>query len=195
VFSTIDSAEAGFVTGALIGLAGGSSVFLFCSFLLESVMVLDKNGKLVYESLKDNYKEISEINKRTGDRMIVVLGATITGFGLIVKLDDRAVVGWAAIFLVISIVAILVCFTTTVMGLFPKKGEQPGSTDVDFLWAEYVAVSEEAALANSMSDLCRVIKQRRSTGIRMNGWFRLTIISAAVALLFVALSEAIVSRG
>ncbi len=158
-------------------------------------MISEKNGKLVYETLKDNYKEISEINKRTGDRMIVVLGATITGFGLIVKLNDRSVVGWAEFCLVLSIVSISTCFTATLMGMFPKKGEQPGSTDIDFLWSEYVDISEEAALANSMNDLCRVIKQRRLTGIRMNVWFQITIIAAAVSLVFVALSEAIVSRG
>ena len=103
--------------------------------------------------------------------------------------------GWATIFLFGPIVAILVCYTTAVMGLFRKKGGTTGKQRRRFPVGRRHRVSEETALANSIIDLCRVIKQRPATGIRMNGWFRLTIISAAVALLFFALFEAIVSRG
>ena len=195
MFSTKDSAEAGFVTGALMGLSIGSSAFLFCSFLVESVMVIDKNRKWVYESLQDNYREISEIHKRTGDRMVVVWARQLQ---VLVCLSNWTIAPLWGGQQFSSLVLLLQFLSVSQQPLWvfsAKKGEQLGSKDVDFLWAEDIAVSEETALANSIIDLCRVIKQRPATGIRMNGWFRLTIISAAVALLFFALFEAIVSRG
>jgi hypothetical protein len=158
-------------------------------------MSVEANGKRVHETLVENLKEISEMIKRTGDRMTVVLGATVTGFGLIVKLDDSKSNGMAFLLLILSMVFLIVTFVSAIIGLFPKKGEQPGSTDVDTLWADFVAVSPENALANCLNDLCRVLRQRRDINIRINWWFRFTLISATFTLICVAVSEAISSLG
>lgn len=158
-------------------------------------MSVDANGKRVHDTLVENLKEVSEMIKRTGDRMTVVLGATVTGFGLIVKLDDSKSTGWAVVLLVCSMIFLIATFVSAIIGLFPKRGEQPGSTDVDVLWADFVAVSPECALANSMNDLCKVLRQRREINIKMNWWFRITLISATLTLIAVAVSEAISSMG
>ena len=149
-----------------------------------------ENAKLALNMLNANYREISEINKRTGDRTTIVLGATVTAFGLIVKLSDGPVSGWSLFFLCTALCGLTACFFSAVITLFPKAGEQPGSTDVDFLWDEYVNVDQEAAYANTMSDICRVLKLRRNIGLRMSWWFRCVIVSGAFTLICVALSEA-----
>jgi uncharacterized membrane protein YdfJ with MMPL/SSD domain len=158
-------------------------------------MSIEANGKRVHDTLVENLKEISEMIKRTGDRMTVVLGATVTGFGLIVKLDDSKSTGLAFALLISSMIFLIVTFISAIIGLFPKKGEQPGSTEIDTLWADFVEVSPESALANSLNDLCRVLRQRRDINIRMNWWFRFTLISATLTLISVAVSEAIASMG
>ena len=158
-------------------------------------MSVEANGKRVHDTLVENLKEISEMIKRTGDRMTVVLGATVTGFGLIVKLDDSKSTGLAFVLLISSMIFLIVTFGSAIIGLFPKKGEQPGSTDVHALWSDFVAVSPENAIANSLNDLCRVLRQRRDINIRMNWWFRFTLISATLTLISVALSEAFSSLG
>jgi uncharacterized membrane protein YdfJ with MMPL/SSD domain len=96
-------------------------------------MSVDANGKRVHDTLVENLKEVSEMIKRTGDRMTVVLGATVTGFGLIVKLDDSKSTGWAVVLLVCSMIFLIATFVSAIIGLFPKRGEQPGSADVDVL--------------------------------------------------------------
>ncbi len=156
-------------------------------------MSVEVNGKRVHDTLVENLKEISEMIKRTGDRMTVILGATVTGFGLIVKLDDSTSTGWAFATLISSMIFLIATFVTAIVGLFPKKGEQPGSTDIDTLWADFVAVSPENALANSLNDLCRVLRQRREINIKINWWFRITLINATLTLVSVAASEAISS--
>ena len=158
-------------------------------------MSVEANGKRVHDTLVENLKEISEMIKRTGDRMTVVLGATVTGFGLIVKLDDSKSTGLAFVLLISSMIFLIVTFGSAIIGLFPKKGEQHGSTDVHALWSDFVAVSPENAIANSLNDLCRVLRQRRDINIRMNWWFRFTLISATLTLISVALSEAFSSLG
>lgn len=191
-FCTIDSAVAGRVMGALGG-SGFADSFCFESLLLESDMSIEENAKRAYEIISENLKEVSEMIKRTGDRMTVVLGATITGFGLIVKLDDSKSTGLALGLLCFSIFCLVCTFVAAIVGLFPKKGEQPGSTDVDSIWADLVAVAPEIAFANSINDLCRVIRQRRDLNIKMNWWFRITLIFAVLTLSCCAISEAVAS--
>lgn len=158
-------------------------------------MAIDEQGKMAYATLTENLREISEMIKRTGDRMTVVLGATVTGFGLIIRLNDNSATGWSLVFLSASILFLVLTFLSTVIGLSPKQGEQPGSTDVDEIWANFISVPAESALANSMNDVCRVIQQRRAVNMRMNFWFRVTIVCAAVALMCVAIGKAMFSVG
>ena len=150
-----------------------------------------ENAKLALETLTANYREISEINKRTGDRTTIVLGATVTAFGLIVKLSDGPLSGWSLFFLCTAIVCLAGCFFFAVATLFPKKGEQPGVTDVDGIWKEYVCVTRESAYANTMSDLCRVLRLRRETGKKMARMFKWTIVFGALSLICASCSELI----
>jgi hypothetical protein len=154
-------------------------------------MSVSGNAKLVLELMKDNYKEVTEINKRLCDRMTIVLGLTVTGFGLIIKMDDKSHTMWSSLFLGVSLAGLALCFLTAIRGLFPKRGEQPGKCDVDFLWAEYVAVDEEAAFANVLNDICVVLKSRREVGVKMAWWFRTEISMSALTVLSVSVSELI----
>lgn len=149
------------------------------------------NAKLAIEVLRKNHQEQSEINKRTGDRTTIVLGATVTSFGLLIKLSDGPSTGLSLLALILSIVSLSFCFIVAIYTLFPKKGEQPGSTDIDFIWGEYVEVLPESAYANTMNDLCRVIRVKREIGQKMSQGFRCVILSSGVTLLLVALSEAL----
>lgn len=155
-----------------------------------------ENMKMALEMVNANYREITEINKRTGDRTTIILGATVTAFGLIAKLSDGPTAGGSLLFLCLALIGLAACFFSAVVALFPKAGEQPGSTDVDFLWKEYVLVDRASAYANTMNDLCRVLRLRRETGIKTSYWFRCVILSGAFTLVCISISEALsVSAG
>jgi hypothetical protein len=176
------------VFGALTGLAA-------CDFdgcFLESDMSNEPQIRLVMERLNRNLDECTEMIKRTGDRILVILGATIAAFGLIVRLSDIPSSGCALWLLLGSSVTLSVCFIAAIIGLMPKSGIQPGSTDVDELWRD-VAVDLDSAAANIMNDVCNVIRDRRRTNERMVWWLRILLIAASITLALVALSQVMAS--
>lgn len=184
----ISSALGGLVTGAF-GCCGGVEFPLAFGSLVMNHH--SSNSKLVIDTLRDNFREVTEIGKRFGDRMTILMGITATGFGLLVKLSDKQVNGVSVLLLIAAVVGLLCCFGIAALAMFPKKSLQPGSTDVDFLWAEYVARDPEQAEANVIADICHALRHRRNDCDRLSYWFRIQIIVAGFTLLCVVISELI----
>ena len=187
----ISSDAGGFVTGALAGfcMPVGLPVFPLDSFFGGVVMNSLSNAKHVLDVVRDNYKEMFDVGKRLGDRMTILMGITATGFGLIVKLSDEALAGWSLCLLCLAVAGLLGCFGIAAVALFPKRAEQPGSTDIDFLWQHYVAIADESAIANVLNDACDCLRKRRAACDVLSWWFRLQIVVSALTLLSAAASE------
>lgn len=145
--------------------------------------------KLVLDRLSKNLDEMTELIKRTGDRVILVLGATATAFGLIMRMSPPPQSDLAIGLVILAIASLASCFVIAILALMPKEGEQPGSTDVDEIWEHLITKDMEAAAANAMNDLCRVIRHRRTTNERMNRWFTLLLFVSGLTLALVSSSQ------
>ena len=148
------------------------------------------NAQLAWEITKANFDEITAINKRWGDRIILTLGATATAFGLVLRVSDGRPEGVGLAFLFASLISLFACFLLALRGLLPRTGKQPGRADVDWIWANYVAVPPSTAYAHAISDLCDVTKARRKASEKMGSYYRRVAFFSVVTLVCAALSEA-----
>jgi hypothetical protein len=154
-----------------------------------------KNAERELERLQRHYAEVSDLVKRFGDRTTILIGGTITSYGLILKVSDQTSGTFGAIALTASAGWIVAAFWFAGVMLLPKESSQPGSTELSMIWNHYVVVSEEAAMANQMDDLCVAIRKKRANLVRSGNTFRLLLACCALALLLVAISEAMSLQG
>ncbi|MBL8811738.1 MAG: hypothetical protein JNM43_16335 [Planctomycetaceae bacterium] len=147
-------------------------------------------AKAVLDMIRDSYKDTIDAQKRSTDRITIILGITATCFSLIAKVDDAPAEGVAKLFLICSMIGLLACFVITVLALYPRDSKVPGSFDVHFLWNHYVSeVSEEQCFANIANDICDAWKWR--VGM-VDSFARLTVVqlfASGITLFCVAISE------
>jgi len=156
-------------------------------------MDTSENKKRVLDLLWKNYQDQIVSSRRFGDRVTILIGATVGAFGLIVKLNDGDVfsntLGLA--FVVGALIALIAGFFCAAMVWRPKYGEQPSGTDVDRLWQYLIAVEDDVSAATLMADLCKTTRAERIATEKLAVWFSRCMICCGVSLIAVIVSEVI----
>ena len=154
-------------------------------------METSENKKRVLDLLWKNYQDQVLSSRRFGDRVTIVIGATIGAFGLLVKLNEGNTLAsiWSLGGMVAAVVSLSAAFFCAAMVWRPKKGEQPSGTDVDRLWKYLVAVEDDVSAATVMGDICKATKAERRATEYLARWFTRCMLCCGAALLAVIFSE------
>lgn len=150
-----------------------------------------ENKKRVLDLLWKNYQDQVASSRRFGDRVTIVLGATIGVFGLVVKLNESNTMAatLSTSCVVTAVVALSVALFCAAVVWLPKKSQQPSGTDVDRIWGFLVAVDDDASAATLMSDICKATKAERSNTETIACWFTCCLVACGIALVAAIGSE------
>lgn len=150
-------------------------------------MAITRQHELVYERLKENYKEVIDENRQLGDRALAVLGAGMAlsaflGQDSIAKLEG----GWPVSFSV-AVVASVLSILAAIIAWVPWCSAIPRSLDVDKLWDGIIDQDESVAAANMIQDqigaLESVMKTNWIKGIAFGSLILLVGVQAISMLL------------
>jgi hypothetical protein len=154
-------------------------------------MDTSENKKRVLDLLWKNYQDQIASSRRFGDRVTVVIGATVGAFGLIVKLNEGNTLStaWSVVCVVVALVSMTLAFICAAMIWSPKIGEQPSGTDVDRLWEFLIAVDDDVSAATLMADICKATRAERRATEYLAVWFTRCMVFCGLTLLAVIGSE------
>ena len=156
-------------------------------------MDISENKKRVLDLLWKNYQEQIISSRRFGDRVTIVVGATVGAFGLIAKLNDGDVFSntWSFGFVILALTSMIAAFWCAAMVWRPKIGEQPSGTEVDRLWQYLVAVEDDVSAATLMGDICKATRAERLATENLAIWFSRCMICCGTSLVAAIISELI----
>lgn len=187
--------SAGRETGAFVGCEAVCSLdSLFSAFSeLESAMETSENKKRVLDLLWKNYQDQIVSSRRFGDRVTIVVGATVGAFGLVVKLNEGNTLNsnWSLGFVLFALAALSGAFVCAAMVWRPKIGEQPTGTDVDRIWQYLVAVEDDVSAATLMADICKATDAEHKATSHLATWFIRCMVCCGLTLVSVIVSEVI----
>ena len=106
--------SAGRETGAFVCCESDCCLASFFSAFseLESAMETSENKKRVLDLLWKNYQDQIVSSRRFGDRVTIIVGATVGAFGLVVKLNEGNTLTskWSLGFVVFALIALSLAF-------------------------------------------------------------------------------------
>lgn len=147
---------------------------------------ISKNVDRMLDLLWRNYQEQVTINRRISDRAAVILGGVVALVGLLARTPGSS--GLQFVAGIVAAVSLIGAFWFACTLWKPYQSEQPGTTDIDRLWADTVGIAEEHAAANLLSDICRSIRVVRQSTDRIADRFRWFTGCCSLAVLAMAIS-------
>lgn len=181
--------------GRLIGMSAKEA----CSFVLVSSssegsrMSSDapewQKADLVLATLRANYNELLENNRRLTDRALVVISSVVAGFGLLHGLNNKPMNRLSLALLLASLVCMACAFGFCYCILSPKTGAQPGKNTLEDSWRHFMAKPSDTAIANTIGDICDSIGTKMEL-LKVNArYMRYLLIASFACMMLIVLSE------